>query len=76
MDQKRLEARLFIERSVGNTGAANRVRRDDRKGKWQGGIKGISWKNKRGKWEEKEPEDRNMTPFPERQFHLVKVQWP
>ena len=40
------------------------------KGEYQGRIKGICRKNKRGKWEERKPTDRNMTPFLERQFHL------
>ena len=36
MDQKRLEAKLFIEGSVGNTRTTNRAKGDDQKGKSRG----------------------------------------
>ena len=63
MDQKRLKAKLFVERSAGNTRAANRAKGDDQKGEWQGETKGIlRRKIKQGKWEERKPRDRNMRP--------------
>ena len=44
-----------MERSVGNTGVANRVRRDDRKGNSKAKSRGYFRKMK---WERK-PTDRN-----------------
>ena len=70
MDQKRLEAKLFIERSVGNTRAANRAKGMVERGIAKEESRGYFGKNEQGKWEEGKPIDRNMTPFPERQFHL------
>ena len=70
MDQKGLKAKLFMERSAGNTRAANRAKGMIKRGNGKGKLGGYFGKMKQGKWEERKPRDRNMTPFPERQFHL------
>ena len=70
MDQKRLKAKLIMKRSAGSTGAMNRAKGGDQKGNSKGELGEYFGKMKLGKWEGKQSEDRNMTPFPERQYHL------
>ena len=41
MDQKRLEVKLFIERSTGNTRAANRAKGNGQKGDSKGKLRGY-----------------------------------
>ena len=70
MDQKRIKAKLIIERSTQDAGTTNRAKGAIQKGNSKEKLRGILWKNKWGKWEGRKPTDRNMTPFLERQFHL------
>ena len=65
MDQKRLKSKLIIERSAKSTGAMNRAKGAIQTGNSKGELRGYFGKIKLGKWEERKPRDRNMTPFPE-----------